>query len=152
MKRRHAMYFQRLRMNEILCCHVHNSNNTSSTALWKKELAFTLSSQNKSRREELLTVDTHFLCICNTNYVDFITALPNHANWSWWRTPWKKNQRTTFSKAGKSLRRTPRALQTSWNKDFGPVNGFHSDVITLQSQQRYVLRILIYTRLKINRK
>ena len=96
-------------------CHVDNSNNTSSAALWKKELAFTLSSQNKSRREELLTVDTHFLCICNTNYVDFITTLPNHANWSWWRTPWKKNQRNTFSKAGKSLRRTPRALQTSWN-------------------------------------
>ena len=74
------MYFQRLRMNEILCCHVDNSNNTSSAALCKKELAFTLSSQNKSRREELLTVDTHFLCICNTNYVDFITTLPNHAN------------------------------------------------------------------------
>ena len=29
---------------------------------------------------------------------------------------------------------------------------FHSDVIKLQSQNREVLRILIYTRLKINKK
>ena len=32
------------------------------------------------------------------------------------------------------------------------LDGFHSDVIRLQSQKSEVLRILIYTRLKINRK
>ena len=33
-----------------------------------------------------------------------------------------------------------------------PIDGFHGDVIRLQSQKSEVLRILIYTRLKINRK
>ena len=32
------------------------------------------------------------------------------------------------------------------------IDGFHGDVIRLQSQKSEVLRILIYTRLKINRK
>ena len=32
------------------------------------------------------------------------------------------------------------------------IDGFHGDVIRLQSQKSQVLRILIYTRLKINRK
>ena len=32
------------------------------------------------------------------------------------------------------------------------VDGFHGDVIRLQSQKSEVLRIVIYTRLKINRK
>ena len=32
------------------------------------------------------------------------------------------------------------------------IDGFHGDVIRLQSQKRVVLRILIHTRLKINRK
>ena len=32
------------------------------------------------------------------------------------------------------------------------IDGFHSDVIRLQSQKSKVLRILIHTRLKINRK
>ena len=32
------------------------------------------------------------------------------------------------------------------------IDGFHGDVIRLQSQKSDVLRILIYTRLKINRK
>ena len=32
------------------------------------------------------------------------------------------------------------------------IDGFHSDVIRLQSQKSEVLRILIYTRLKINKK
>ena len=32
------------------------------------------------------------------------------------------------------------------------IDGFHSDVIRLQSQKSEVLRILIYTRLKINEK
>ena len=32
------------------------------------------------------------------------------------------------------------------------IDGFHSDIIRLQSQKSKVLRILIYTRLKINRK
>ena len=32
------------------------------------------------------------------------------------------------------------------------IDGFHSDVIRLQSQKSKVLRILIYMRLKINRK
>ena len=32
------------------------------------------------------------------------------------------------------------------------LDGFHGDVIRLQSQKSEVLRILIYTRLKINRK
>ena len=31
-------------------------------------------------------------------------------------------------------------------------DGFHSDVIRLQSQKSEILRILIYTRLKINKK
>ena len=37
-------------------------------------------------------------------------------------------------------------------KGFFPIDGFHRDVIRLQSQKSEVLRILIYTRLKINRK
>ena len=32
------------------------------------------------------------------------------------------------------------------------IDGFHGDVIRLQGQKSQVLRILIYTRLKINRK
>ena len=32
------------------------------------------------------------------------------------------------------------------------IDGFHGDVIRLQSQKSEVLRIVIYTRLKINRK
>ena len=32
------------------------------------------------------------------------------------------------------------------------INGFHSDVIKLESQNSEVSRILIYTRLKINKK
>ena len=33
-----------------------------------------------------------------------------------------------------------------------PIDGLHGDIIRLQSQKSAVLRILIYTRLKINRK
>ena len=33
-----------------------------------------------------------------------------------------------------------------------PIDGFHSDVIKLESQNSEILRILIYTRLKINKK
>ena len=36
--------------------------------------------------------------------------------------------------------------------DFEFIDGFHGDVIRLQSQKSQVLRILIYTRLKIYRK
>ena len=32
------------------------------------------------------------------------------------------------------------------------IDGFHSDVIKLKSQNSEILRILIYTRLKINKK
>ena len=35
---------------------------------------------------------------------------------------------------------------------FASIDGFNSDVIRLQSQKSEVLRILIYTRLKIDRK
>ena len=44
----------------------------------------------------------------------------------------------------------------AWRNDFSllvlPIDGFHGDVIRLQSQKSEVLRILIYTRLKISRK
>ena len=48
-----------------------------------------------------------------------------------------------------------RALSVENYKDQNEVtsiDGFHSDVIRLQSQKSEVLRILIYTRLKINKK
>ena len=35
---------------------------------------------------------------------------------------------------------------------FAAIDGFNSDVIRLQSQKSEVLQILIYTRLKMNRK
>ena len=42
--------------------------------------------------------------------------------------------------------------ENSFMRNQGDIDGFHSDVIKLQSQNSEVLRILIYTRLKINRK
>ena len=42
--------------------------------------------------------------------------------------------------------------QTSFTEFGGEIDGFHGDVIRLQSQKSEVLRILIYNKLKIDRK
>ena len=51
----------------------------------------------------------------------------------------------------RSLNRNLENLVTHYLQELG-IDGFHSDVIRLQSQKSEVLRILIYTRLKINKK
>ena len=53
---------------------------------------------------------------------------------------------------GETARALGTGLKENQTRTSSVIDGFHSDVIKLQSQNGEVLRILIYNRLKINKK